>query len=155
MFAHSSQHVLEHFTLLLAMLRDSPWLEELSLWLGLAGDNLPSTHSIPTRAILHALQKLHFHHTPATLIRQFLSFIDLAPNGIAIQFMNAASEPDWVFPTTLPPEISLQAATSLEIVYASGDGLIVETGAKCPVRRTGQRVIRQVQIAFTADLMPA
>jgi len=31
----------------------------------------------------------------------------------------------------------------------------VETGAKRPVRRTGQRVIRRVWIAFTADLMPA
>ena len=31
----------------------------------------------------------------------------------------------------------------------------VETGAKHLVRRTGQQVIRQVRIAFTADLMPA
>ena len=31
----------------------------------------------------------------------------------------------------------------------------VETGAKCPIRRTGQRVIRRVWIAFTTDLMPA
>jgi len=111
---------------LLAMLRDSPRLEELFLWPGSARDSPLSAQGIRTRATLRALQRLHICYTPATLIHQFLGSIDLAPNGIAIQFTNAALEPDLMFPTTLPSEMSLQAATSLEIIYASGEGLIIQ-----------------------------
>jgi len=111
---------------LLEMLRDSPQLEELFLHLDLVNDNPPSAHSIPARVSLHALQKLHLSYTPPILVRQFLGSVDFAPNGIAMQFTNVTSDPDQMFHATLPPELSLQAATSLEIIYTFSDGLIIQ-----------------------------
>ena len=111
---------------LLAMLRDSPQLEELSLCLCFVRGILPSPHGIPTRATLYTLKKLHFRYTAASLVRQFLGSVDLARNGIAMQFTNIALGPHRVFPATLPPEMSLRAATSLEIIYIPGGGLIIQ-----------------------------
>ena len=113
-------------TPLLAMLHDCPRLEELFLSLGVASDNLPSADGIPTRVPLHALRKLHLRATPAGLTYRFLDSVDLALNGIAVQFTNITPEPGWVFPTMLPRELSLQSVTSLEIIYTSGRGLIIQ-----------------------------
>ena len=125
-------------TPLLAMLRDSPRLEELFLRLGVVSDAPLSAHGIPTRVPLHTLQKLHIRGTPATLTHEFLDSVDFAPNGIAVQFTNIADIApgrNWMPPATLPPGLSLQAATSLEIIYAPDHGLIIQgTNAQARIR---------------------
>lgn len=117
---------LTFWTPLLATLRDSPQLEELFLHVGAVFNYTTSAQDIPAPAILHALQKLHLRGTPSSMTRRLLNLIDLAPNGIAMQFTNITPELDWMFPPTLPLELSLHAVTSLEIIYVSGRGLIIQ-----------------------------
>jgi len=108
------------------MLRDSPQLEELFLCVGGASRYAPSTQDIPAPVALHALQKMHLCGTSSFMTRRFLNLIDLAPNGVAMQFTNIGPELDWVFPPTLPLELSLHAVTSLEIIYVSCCGIIIQ-----------------------------
>lgn len=110
------------------MLRDSPQLEELFLCLGIGnvGNALPSAEPIPTRVSLHALQRLYIRDTPAALVYQLLGSVDFITNEIAMQFTNITSGFTWTFPTTLPLEPSLRAATSFEIIYTSGHGMIIQ-----------------------------
>ena len=114
------------WTTLIATLHDSPQLEELFLRLNTIYDCLPPAQDIHTPATLHALRKLHLHGLSSAQIHQFLNFVDLAPNGIAIQFTNTAPGFDWMLPPTLPLELSLHAVTSLEIIYVSGRGFIMQ-----------------------------
>jgi len=117
---------LTFWTLLFMMLQDSPQLEELFLLFGFIYDHPPFPKDSPTPASLHALQKLHLHGVPSSLTRRFLNSLDLIPNGIAMQFVNIDPEFDWIFPPTLPPELSLRAVTSLEIVYLSAGGFTIQ-----------------------------
>ena len=114
------------WTSLLAMLRDSPRLEELFLRFSLIYDYPPFSEDVPTPATLHALRKLHLRSIPSSLTCRFLNSVDLAPNGIAMQFTDIVPKFDWMFPPTLPPELSLHAVTSLEIVCVSTSGFIIQ-----------------------------
>ena len=108
------------------MVQDSPQLEELFLLFGFIYDHPPFPKDGPTPATLHALRKLHLHGIPSSLTRRFLNSLDLIPNGIAMQLANTGLEFDWMFPPALPPELSLLAVTSLEIVYLSVGGFTIQ-----------------------------
>ena len=114
------------WTKLFAMLLGSPQLKELSLRLNPNRDYFLPIQDIPTPVALRALQKLHIDGFTSTIIRQFLNFVDLASNGIVIQFANVDDEIDWVFPPILPPELSFHAVTCLEVIYLSGRGFAMQ-----------------------------
>jgi len=122
----SGEVCLTFWTLLLTMLQDSPQLEELFLHLSFIYHHPPFYKHSPTPAALHSLRKLHLRGIPSSLTRQFLDSVDLIPNGITMQFTNIVPEFDWMFPPTLPLELSLHAVTSLEIIYVSTRGFIIQ-----------------------------
>lgn len=114
------------WTPLLRMLRDSSQLEELFLRFSAIPFHPPPVRDIPTPVTLHSLRKLHLRGISSSLTRRFLNFIDLVPNGVAMQFTNIVPEFDWMSPPTLPPELSLHAMTSLEIVYGPAHEIIIQ-----------------------------
>ena len=119
---------------LLAMLQNSPQLEEFFLYLGAGYDNFPSAEDIPTPAALHALRKLHIRGLTSTLVGQFLNSIDLPRSGIAMQFTDITKF-DWMSSSTLPPHLSFRAVTSLEIIYYPNTGFTIQgTGAQMQIR---------------------
>ena len=112
---------------LFALLRGSPRLEELFLSLGASRNHFPAiSDSIPTPATLHSLQRLHIRSFTSNLARQFLSLVDLPLDGIAMQFTNIVQGFDWMFPPTLPLELSFHSMTSLEIIYVPNHGFIIQ-----------------------------
>ena len=119
---------------LLAVLRHSPWLEEIFLYLGPDYNNFPSPEGISTPVALRALQRLHIQGLASTLVRRFLKSISLPPSGTAMQFTDT-SHSNWTSLPTLPLDLSSQAVTSLEIIYYHETGLAIQgTNSKTQIR---------------------
>ena len=112
------------WTPLFALLQGSPRLEELFLSLEASFPAIPD--SIPASAALHSLQRLHIRSFTSNLARQFLNLVDLPLDGISMQFTNIVQGFDWMFPPTLPLELSFHSVTSLEIVYSPDDGFTIQ-----------------------------
>ena len=113
---------------LLNALRYSPRLEELLLQSegNASPSGQPPEHNIPVIP-LHSLKRLHICHWSAGTASRLLGALDLLPNGISLRFTNVPGDPSVIFPETITPELLPRAATKLELIYPSKNGVILHT----------------------------